>query len=63
MNPNKDYFIKIILNDIHKEIEKISYNYNNNKIEFKIGDTVYYYSNRQIIKGKILDIDDYTTAD
>jgi len=62
MNPNKDYFIKIILNDIHKEIEKISYNYNNNKVEFKIGDTIYYYSNRQIIKGKILDIDDYTNG-
>lgn len=62
MNPNKDYFIKMILHDIRKEIQEIQKDYDNNKIEFKIGDTVYYYSKRQIIEGKIVDIDDYTNG-
>lgn len=62
MNQNKDYFIKILLNDIHKEIIEIKNKYNNNKIEFKIGDIIYYYSKRQIIKGKIIDINDYTNG-
>lgn len=62
MNPNKEYFIKMLLNDINKDIYEIRDRYDNTKIEFKIGDTVYYYSKRQIVKGKIVDIDDYSNG-
>lgn len=60
MNPNNEFFIRMILNDVHKEIQEIQKNYNNSKIEFKIGDTIFYIIQRTIVKGKIVDIEDYT---
>lgn len=61
MANTKNYLISLLLNFIDTEIIKIQNQYNNHSIEFNIGDTVYYNSiNNIVIKGKIVDIDDFT---
>lgn len=59
---NKDHLIKILLNYVYTEIEKIRNKYNNHEVEFNINDTVYYFNDKKIIEGKIVDIDDYTKS-
>jgi len=60
MLKNKEYLIKLLINDINNEIIDIKNNYDNNTVQFNINDTVYYFDNNKIIKGKIVDIDDFT---
>lgn len=57
---NKKYLINMLLNYIYTEIEIIRSNYNNYTVEFNINDTIYYFDDKKIIKGKIVEIDDYT---